>query len=256
MNAASAWEDCIAWMNSHIGFNPRAQKLSDALSERMRRDIEALTPSLEDHITAHAVVWTPNARLHTTTTVEAQRALNSRALREGWVGRVISLARDTDGAFMELNEDGDLGQAQLVFENKSLFTAHGKARKNRYGDIFAFSNHVHGHRDEAIAAVTVMINVAPKYVNPDEFARGMAKTQTNIDRVVRDTSSLYESIPLRSQPGDALDRPEALALLFVDYDGETRALPAPRPPSLPDGHPNSYPSFMRRLSQIYSERFS
>ena len=38
----------------------------------------------------------------------------------------------------------------LSVENKTIMTAHGKARKNRYGDIIAYCNHVHNHRRECI----------------------------------------------------------------------------------------------------------
>lgn len=35
------------------------------------------------------------------------------------------------------------GTVVVSVENKTIMAAHGKARKNRYGDLIAYSNHMH-----------------------------------------------------------------------------------------------------------------
>ena len=57
-------------------------------------------------------------------------------------------------------------------EHKTIMAAHGKARLNRYGDLTAYSNHMHNHRLECIAGGIVVVNVSPAYENPDSFAKG------------------------------------------------------------------------------------
>jgi hypothetical protein len=92
-------------------------------------------------------------------------------------------------------------------------TAHGKARKNRYGDIIAYSNHMHNHRRECIAGAIVVVNVSPKYENPDEFAKGLVRPNFDMEKIVKDTINIFARIPLRNDPEDPSDQPEALSVI-------------------------------------------
>jgi hypothetical protein len=60
-------------------------------------------------------------------------------------------------------------------EHKTIMTAHGKARKKRYGDIIAYSNLMHNHNRKCIAGAIVIVNVSPLYENPDAFAEGLLR---------------------------------------------------------------------------------
>ncbi len=69
---------------------------------------------------------------------------------------------------------GDSGPGLSVLtsvENKTIMAAHGKARKNRVGDLVAYSNHMHNHRRDCIAAGVMVINISATYENPDPFAK-------------------------------------------------------------------------------------
>ena len=112
---------------------------------------------------------------------------------------------------------------RVAVENKTLMTAHGKARWNRYGDIIAYSNHVHNHRRECIAAAIVVVNCSPAYENPDAFARGLVRPRFDMQKVVRDTVKIFADIPLRRTPEEPNDQPEAIAVFVVDYDGQNPA---------------------------------
>lgn len=134
-------------------------------------------------------------------------------------------------------------------------TAHGKARLNRYGDIVAYCNHMHNHRSECVVGATVVINTSETYENPDTFARGLQRPKFKMDKVVRDTIRVFESIPLRESPNEPNDSPEALAIIVVNYDGI-------HPASLVSGlttpsaeSPVHYANFIRRLAQKYEDRF-
>jgi hypothetical protein len=144
----------------------------------------------------------------------------------------------------------------ISVENKTIMTAHGKARKNRYGDIIAYSNHMHNHRRETIAGAIVVVNVSPKYENPDEFAKGLVRPKFDMDKIVTDTINIFRRIPLRNDPGDPSDQPEALAVIVIDYDGESAAklvtgLLAPQP-----GDSIHYENFVERIGSLCERRFS
>ena len=135
-------------------------------------------------------------------------------------------------------------------------TAHGKARKNRYGDIIAYSNHMHNHRRDCVAGAIVVVNVSPKYENPDEFAKGLVRADFDMDKIVTDTINIFRRIPLRNEPRDPSDQPEALAVIVVDYDGESPAelvtgSLAPQP-----GDSIHYENFVGRIGSLYERRFS
>jgi len=141
-------------------------------------------------------------------------------------------------------------------EHKTIMTAHGKARWNRYGDIIAYCNHMHNHRRESIASATVIINCSPAYENPDAFAKGLLRPRFNMQKVVADTAKIFSDIPLRSVPEEPNDQPEALAVIVVDYDGQNPAKLvtgdlAPQP-----GSPIHYDSFIARICELYRTRFS
>ncbi len=132
-----------------------------------------------------------------------------------------------------------------------------KARKNRYGDIIAYCNHVHNHRRECIAASVVIINCSATYENPDQFAKGLVRPRFDMRKIVRDTVKIFADVPLRSKPDEPNDQPEAMAVVLIDYDGRKPArlvdsveYSAPQPSS-----PIHYQSFVRRLCELYARRF-
>ncbi len=145
--------------------------------------------------------------------------------------------------------------ARASIEHKTIMTAHGKARWNRYGDIIAYCNHMHNHRRECIAAATVVVNCSPAYENPDAFAKGLVRPRFDMQKIVADTVKIFSGIPLRSLPEEPNDQPEALTVIVVDYDGQNPAKLvtgdlAPQP-----GSPIHYQSFLERLCTLYVQRF-
>lgn len=132
-------------------------------------------------------------------------------------------------------------------------TAHGKARKNRYGDIIAYCNHMHNHRPDCVVGATVIINTSEAYENPDSFARGLKRPKFKMDKVVKDTINIFESIPVRDSP-DPTELPEALTVIVVNYDGVN---PATLVEGMPDLlSPSHYDNFITRLAAKYEDRFS
>ena len=142
---------------------------------------------------------------------------------------------------------------RISVEHKTIMTAHGKARKNRYADIIAYCNHMHNHRKVCIAGAIVIVNTSPVYSNPDSFAKDLVRPKFNMDKVVANTVNIFAQIPLRELPEEPNDQPEALAVVVMNYDGV-------RPATLVDYlHEDSripYEVFIQRISRLYVERCS
>lgn len=221
----------VAWINAHLGFNPRGAANSNALSDYVLDNLsfssqEAIRPL----VTSGELVPIKNADVA--------------------VGSTGLTIRNID---LVLREKDPPMSVQLSVEHKTLMTAHGKARKNRYGDIIAYSNHMHNHRADCIAAATVIINTSEAYENPDSFARGLIRPSLNMEKVVRDTVGVFENIPLRDGPTDPTELPEALAVILIKYDGVN---PASLVEGMPEvSSPSHYDNFVRRLAEKYLDRF-
>jgi hypothetical protein len=221
----------IEWINANLGFNPRAAFNSNALSDYVVANLRYASPkALDTLIDTDTLVSVKNANVA--------------------IGQAGLTVRNIDLVVRE--KDPPLS-IQLSVENKSIMTAHGKARKNRYGDIIAYCNHMHNHRRDCVAGATVVINTSEAYENPDSFARGLRRPKVKMERVVKDTIKVFESIPLRDSPDDPPELPEALAVILVNYDGV-------KPATLVEGVPDisslsHYDNFIKRLVEKYESRF-
>ena len=219
-------------MNQNIGFNPRAQQNSNALSEFVVADLVASCPAVRTAIESEVLTPKKNSEVNTASAVRTVDLVLFEKLKLPLVSVCISV------------------------ENKTIMTAHGKARKNRYGDIIAYSNHMHNHRRECVAGAIVVVNVSPKYENPDEFAKGLERPKFDMDKIVTDTINIFRRIPLRNEPGDPSDQPEALAVIVVEYDGESAAKLVKGSLAPQTGGSIHYESFIERIGSLYGRRFS
>jgi len=224
----SAPEAYVAWINQHLGFNPRSHANSNALSEFVIADLRRSCPPLASYLKVEQIATILNADVHT---------------------RVAS--RNVDLVFLE----SDSSTVRIAVENKTIMTAHGKARWNRYGDLIAYSNHVHNHRPDCIAAAIVVINCSPAYENPDGFAKGLRRPKFDMNKVVRDTVKIFADIPLRTSTDEPNDQPEALAVIVVDYNGKHPAKLITNELSPQPASAIHYESFIARICGLYRDRF-
>ena len=222
----------VDWVNSHLGFNPRSQQNSDALSRFIIDDLCSQSPRLAEEVENKTL----EARLN--------RAVRTRVAE-----------RNIDLVFVDPSVSGPLNTVRIAVENKTIMTAHGKARKNRYGDIIAYSNHIHNHSASTIAGAVLVVNVSPNYRNPDPFASELSRQYPNMAKIVLDTIGIFTSIPLRKGKEEPNDQPEALAVLVIDYDGRGPATLVTEPPALQPDHPNHYVSFIKTMANFYEGRF-
>ena len=222
----------VQWINEHLGFNPRGAANSNALSEYIIDDLRKVSPkAIRTLIDSGSLVPLKNASVSTKITV-----------------------RNIDLVLYEFEALPAIS-VQLAVEHKTVMTAHGKARKNRYGDIIAYCNHMHNHRRECVVGATVVINTSETYENPDAFARGLERPKFKMEKVVRDTVKVFENIPLRESPDDPNDSPEALAVIIVNYDGINPATLVQGEAAPSAESPGNYNNFIMRLAQKYEDRF-
>jgi len=217
----------IEWINSHLGFNPRSQANSNVLSDFVLDDLRRLCPGIADHLNSKDLIPSKNADVMT---------------------RVAS--RNVDFVLRD-----PPGTVRAAIEHKTIMTAHGKARLNRYGDVIAYCNHMHNHRKDCIAGATVIINCSPAYENPDAFAKGLVRPKFNMNKVVADTAKIFAGIPLRSVADEPNDQPEALTVIIVDYDGQNPAMLVDGDLAPPANSPIHYENFIARICDLYQQRF-
>lgn len=229
MRPMSAPGSYIEWVNNHLGFNPRGQANSDALSDLVTADL-AQTASLLGSAIANKLL-------------SPRKNANVKA---SFATRNIDLIFDDAG--------NPPVSVQVAVENKTIMAAHGKARKNRYGDIIAYCNHMHNHHRNCVAGAIVVINVSAEYLNPDSFAKEMKRPKFDMNRVVKDTIEIFAKIPLRDAKDDPTELPEALAIIVVDYNGVNpgKLVTDERAPQTSDAV--YYDNFLNRLYALYEQR--
>ncbi len=225
-------EAYVSWVNAHLGFNPRSQANSDALADFVVADLMATCPALSAALKSGELkpLKNPNVR-----TKVAERSI--------------------DLVICESAEAPNIS-VRVSVENKTIMTAHGKARKNRYGDLIAYSNHMHNHNRKCVAGAIVVVNASPAYENPDAFAKGLARPRFKMEKVVADTVAIFDKIQLRNTIDDPNELPEAVGVIVVDYDGVTPAKLVGGPLAPQIGSHINYDSFIRRICEIYARRFN
>jgi hypothetical protein len=231
MPGMSAPQRYVEWINAHLGFNPRSQANSNALSEFIVDDLCAASPEIERLVRSDELTPLQNASVSTSVTV-----------------------RNVDLVFYEKHSLPKIS-VRLSVEHKTVMTAHGKARLNRYGDIIAYCNHMHNHRRECVVGATVVINTSALYQNPDAFAKGLTRPNFNMDKVVSDTVKIFTGIPLRESPDEANDQPEALTVIVVEYDGVNPARLVTSDLAPPASSHAYYDNFIARMVAKYQDRF-
>lgn len=219
-------------MNEHVGFNPRSQLNSDALSQFIVDDLCQASDLIASAVNSDKLEVKLNADVHTKVAV-----------------------RNVD-AVLRVKAMGNRGAVRVAIENKTIMTAHGKARKNRYGDIIAYSGHVHNHSRDTVAGATIIINCCNDYANPDGFAKGLVRPRFNMAHVVATTLKIFENIPLRNNSGEPNDQPEALAVIVVNYDGKSDAKLVTDGLAPKENSVNHYDSFVQKIAETYSSRFA
>jgi hypothetical protein len=164
----------------------------------------------------------------------------------------LTIDTNIDGVLMKFEGEP---QTPIALENKTVSTAHGKARTNRWKDAREFAGHVHEVDRRSIAAFSVLINLALDYSNPDEFAAAAKSSGTNKEQAAIDTIRLFtDGMPIRNRPEEPDIWCESVYVLVIRYDGHNPAVLVTDKPAPEPGAPYSYEWFLRRICALYSDR--
>jgi hypothetical protein len=225
----------VDWINAHIGFNPRSQQHSNALSAYMLDDLVRTPSALSADLASGRVVAEYNKR------VEAPRG-----------------GRNVDFIIRDAQAPGPLDTVRIAIEHKTLMTAHGKARLNRQGDIIAAATHNHNHSKRTIVAATMIVNMSQLYRNPDAFAREIIRTEIAEEKwsaYIAETLAHFTRLSMRPDIQGEKDEPEAVTVIVVHYDGEPPARLVTDPPAPQPGEQGHIGVLYQRILHFYEERF-
>ncbi len=246
------------------GYHPRTSRHSDFLSFRIIRDVISACPLLKIRATAGEV--TAKLRHHQ---------------QVGHADWVIDIAIGTcSGApkapLVDSAEYGHINLAppviiQIAIELKSIFTEHGKARRNRLRDFNAFHGYAHQYDPKTVAAAFLIVNSSERFYSPlrdanDITVHGTLKIPAR--RMAQNAVDIFRTIHLRNSVSDPPGM-EAMAVVVVEHDNlafhpqpelhtsvHRVSRIAPIPPSPPVGDPLHYQTMIQRICNHYTQRFT
>ena len=200
---------------------------------------------------------------------------------------VIDIALGTPAGIPEPAEAGKLirltspALIQVAIELKSIWTEHGKARRNRLRDFNAFHSYAKQYNPKTVAAAFLVVNAAELFLSPlnlgarnrEPITWHRQKAKSSL-QLVKETIDIFRSIHLRNSVGDP-DGLEALGVVVVEHDNlnylqgkpeyaavyeQYRQLQKPTqvakaPPGLRVGDPLHYSTMIQRICNAYNERF-
>ena len=140
----------VNWINQHVGFNPRGQGHSDFLTARIVDDLRSRCSLIGEQF------YTGALRLHANVGANGKRHMSPLVELDAEAGDEQEIDPNIDGVILRTSDAATM-TTPLVIENKTIMTAHGKARTNRYNDARAYASHVHNTRPNTITAFTIVI---------------------------------------------------------------------------------------------------
>lgn len=160
---------------------------------------------------------------------------------------------------------------QVAIELKSIFTEHGKARRNRLRDFNAFHGYAHSYDPKTVAGAFLVVNAAQYFYSPlrkpeDITQHGGRKASAR--DIAAESVKLFRTIRLRNSAEDPPGL-EAIAVLVIEHDNlsvhpdregqrgkhrPTRVLYASPAPQI--GDPLHYQTFVQRICGQFAVRFA
>jgi hypothetical protein len=170
---------------------------------------------------------------------------------------------------------------QVAIELKSIWTEHGKARKNRLRDFNAFHSYARQYNPKTVAAAFLVVNASELFLSPLNLESRSREPITwhrqrakPTPQLVKETIDIFRSIHLRNNVDDA-EGLEALGVVVIEHDNlnflegrphhsevarRYKELQKPTrvadvPPGLRVGDPLHYSTMVQRICNAYNERF-
>jgi len=265
MPRESLGEIVVRDANEH-GYHPRSDRQSASQSQKIVLDLIDSCPALAERALRGEVV--------------VQYTHHQRVGHEDWK---IDIAFGTKagtpvppiGSRISVEAPAIV---QIGIELKSIWTEHGKARKNRFRDFTAFHGHAHRYDPNVIAGAFLVVNCSDLFFSPLNYNRPDEKggpvtrhgTRTSDGKATAKAAiELFRSIHLRHSEND-LPGLEALGVVVVEHDTfkmlpdelrarfgkgkPTRTIEGSPAPQI--GDPLHYQTFLQRICNQYRSRFT
>lgn len=240
------------------GYHPRTSKHSDFQSLIIIRDLVAQCPLIGRRAAAGEIV--ANLRHHQ---------------QVGHADWVIDIAIGSRAGMAPVVVPPPIIMGppviiQIAIELKSVWTEHGKARRNRLRDFNSFHGYAHQYSQDTVTAAFLVINSAEYFWSPlrdptDLTNHGSPKRTAR--KLAQETVDIFRSIHLRNSSADQAGA-EAIGVVVVEHDNlvvnpnaasfanlrKPTAI-APTPPNPPIGDPLHYESMIQRICNAYTQRF-
>jgi hypothetical protein len=206
-------EELIVAEVAATAYHPRTSKHSDAQSLIIIRDLLASCPIMAKRASTGELVG--KLRHH------------QQVGHSDWV---IDIALGTAPGAPEPPKEGNLIRfteptlIQVAIELKSIWTEHGKARKNRLRDFEAFHSYAHDYSKKTVAAAFLVINAAELFLSPlnlnardrEPITRHRQRAASTLE-IVKRTVEIFRSIHIRDSDTDTAGL-EALGVVVIEHD--------------------------------------
>jgi hypothetical protein len=206
-------EEVIVAEVAATAYHPRTSKHSDTQSLVIVRDLLAACPVLARRAAMGQLV--------------AKLRHHQQVGHNDWV---IDIALGTPAGSPQLPAGDELirmtppALIQIAIELKSIWTEHGKARKNRLRDFNAFYGYARQYNPKTIAAAFLVVNSAEVFLSPlnlesrnrEPITRHKQRGKST-QQLVKETIDIFRSIHLRNGISD-VDGLEALGVVVIEHD--------------------------------------
>lgn len=224
------------------GYHPRSNEHGKFLCAVVLEDLLDSCPRIAEHASEGKLVYDIN-----------------RKITVGGSDWNIDLILGPPPRSISVPSDARIIQAQpatirIAIEAKTIMTEHGKARRNRQRDLDSFHQFVHRYDSDTIAAALTVVNIAARFKSP---LRKEPSVHRNVRDLVTATMGLLRVLPLRSVAGD-MSGLEANGAILVEHDNieNERTVLVTGQPAPQVGDPIHYDSFLRRICDRYTQRWS
>ncbi len=224
-------------------YHPRSNKHSNALMELLLDDLLAVCSRFAEDALTGRIAYELNRKVRVGTSewnVDLAVGPPARPVSEP---RDRSVARSQPSTF------------RVACEAKAIMTEHAKAQRNRQRDLDALHQFMHRYDQNTIVAAVTVINIAESFRSP---LRSRATKHSKPVDLVKAAIELLRYLPLRSHPSNGPGL-EANAVIVIRYDNSRRPVVSTvhtGPPSPQPGDPLHWDSFIRRICDLYMQRWT
>jgi hypothetical protein len=225
-------------------YHPRSNRHSNALVELLLHDLVTSCPQFREDARARRIVYELNRKV---------RVGPSEWNVDLVVGPPSGPPPAARGNYPLLRLQPT--NFRIACEAKSIMTEHRKAQRNRLRDLDALHQFLHRYDQNTIVAAITVINIADCFRSP---LRPAATIHREPEELVRTAIDLLRTLPLRSDPSNGPGL-EAQGVIVIRYDNSARKAVSRihrGPPAPQSGDPLHWDSFVRRLCDVYIQRWA